>query len=173
MHIHKKVLSTPWEFPRGVEEDQDRFIQKAVKVCINFELRSLSLTSKFGSLSLTSMFHQRRLSIFLQRYARANKELMSATLSQVSAKISSEWKNVKDTDKKMEKYSEIYEVEKQRYEEAPQIYQEDHMVEAEVISPQKGAIRQVQIESVKTLREQLGMMIGEDQTNYCSIVSRR
>lgn len=98
---------------------------------------------------------------------------MSATLSQVSAKISSEWKNVKDTDKKMEKYSEIYEVEKQRYEEAPQIYQEDHMVEAEVISPQKGAIRQVQIESVKTLREQLGMMIGEDRTNYCSIVSRR
>ena len=97
---------------------------------------------------------------------------MSATLSQVSAKISSEWKNVKDTDKKMEKYSEIYEVEKQRYEEAPQIYQEDHMVEAEVISPQKGAIRQVQIESVKTLREQLGMMIGEDRTNYCSIVSR-
>lgn len=99
--------------------------------------------------------------------------MMSATLSQVSAKISSEWKNVKDTDKKMEKYSEIYEVEKQRYEEAPQIYQEDHMVEAEVISPQKGAIRQVQIESVKTLREQLGMMIGEDRTNYCSIVSRR
>lgn len=98
---------------------------------------------------------------------------MSATLSQVSAKISSEWKNVKDTDKKMEKYNEIYEVEKQRYEEAPQIYQEDHMVEAEVISPQKGAIRQVQIESVKTLREQLGMMIGEDRTNYCSIVSRR
>ena len=98
---------------------------------------------------------------------------MSATLSQVSAKISSEWKNVKDTDKKMEKYSEIYEVEKQRYEEAPQIYQEDHMVEAEVISPQKGAISQVQIESVKTLREQLGMMIGEDRTNYCSIVSRR
>lgn len=98
---------------------------------------------------------------------------MSATLSQVSAKISSEWKNVKATDKKMEKYSEIYEVEKQRYEEAPQIYQEDHMVEAEVISPQKGAIRQVQIESVKTLREQLGMMIGEDRTNYCSIVSRR
>lgn len=98
---------------------------------------------------------------------------MSATLSQVSAKISSEWKNVKDTDKKMEKYSEIYEVEKQRYEEAPQIYQEDHMVEAEVISPQKGAVRQVQIESVKTLREQLGMMIGEDRTNYCSIVSRR
>lgn len=98
---------------------------------------------------------------------------MSATLSQVSAKISSEWKNVKDTDKKMEKYSEIYEVEKQRYEEAPQIYQEDNMVEAEVISPQKGAIRQVQIESVKTLREQLGMMIGEDRTNYCSIVSRR
>ena len=99
--------------------------------------------------------------------------MMSATLSQVSAKISSEWKNVKATDKKMEKYSEIYEVEKQRYEEAPQIYQEDHMVEAEVISPQKGAIRQVQIESVKTLREQLGMMIGEDRTNYCSIVSRR
>lgn len=98
---------------------------------------------------------------------------MSATLSQVSAKISSEWKNVKATDKKMEKYSEIYEVEKQRYEEAPQIYQEDHMVEAEVISPQKGAVRQVQIESVKTLKEQLGMMIGEDRTNYCSIVSRR
>ena len=98
---------------------------------------------------------------------------MSATLSQVSAKISSEWKNVKDTDKKMEKYSEIYEVEKQRYEEAPQIYQEGHMVEAEVISPQKGAVRQVQIESVKTLKEQLGMMIGEDRTNYCSIVSRR
>lgn len=99
--------------------------------------------------------------------------MMSATLSQVSAKISSEWKNVKATDKKMEKYSEIYEVEKQRYEEAPQIYQEDHMVEAEVISPQKGAVRQVQIESVKTLKEQLGMMIGEDRTNYCSIVSRR
>lgn len=99
--------------------------------------------------------------------------MMSATLSQVSAKISSERKNVKATDKKMEKYSEIYEVEKQRYEEAPQIYQEDHMVEAEVISPQKGAVRQVQIESVKTLKEQLGMMIGEDRTNYCSIVSRR
>ena len=41
---------------------------------------------------------------------------------------------VKAIDKKMKKYRDLYEVEKQRYEEALQRYQKDHMDEVEIIN---------------------------------------
>ena len=46
-----------------------------------------------------------------------------------SAVISKEWKKIEASDKKMKKYRDLYEVEKQQYEEALQRYQEDHMDE--------------------------------------------
>ena len=35
------LINTIWEFSRGVEKDKDRFIQKALKVCKNFNVNCL------------------------------------------------------------------------------------------------------------------------------------
>ena len=35
------LLNTLWEFTRGVEEDNNSFIQKALKVCKTFKIKSL------------------------------------------------------------------------------------------------------------------------------------
>ena len=48
-----------------------------------------------------------------------------------------EWKKVKASDKNMKKYRYLYEVEKQRYEEALQRYQEDHTGKVEIKSLHK------------------------------------
>ena len=106
---------------------------------------------------------------------------------------------VKASDKKMKKYRDLYEVEKQRYEEALQGYQEDHMDEVEIISLRKrcnktaakvetkrGAVTKADSKtSAKAvskaprsryhlcLREQLEKMTGEDRRNHRSIVLGR
>ena len=85
----------------------------------------------------------------------------------------------------MKKYKDLYEEEKQQYEEALQIYQEDHMDELEIINLHKRcsktgtkADRETAAKVVtKTprngyhffLREQLDEMTGEDRENYRSI----
>ena len=85
----------------------------------------------------------------------------------------------------MEKYKDLYEVEKQRHEEALQRYQEDHRDKMEIINPHKRC-NKIDIKAVaKTapkapksgyhlfLREQLDEMTREDRKNYQNIVSRR
>ena len=37
------LLNTPWEFTRGVEEEKDSFIQKALKVRKIFKVKSLKI----------------------------------------------------------------------------------------------------------------------------------
>ena len=66
-----------------------------------------------------------------------NEELKGVTVSKASAIISKEWKKVEASDKKMKKYRDLYEVEKQRYEEALQRYQEDHMDEMVILNLHK------------------------------------
>ena len=51
-----------------------------------------------------------------------NEELKRVIISKASAIISKEWRKVKASDKKMKKYWDLYEVEKQRYEEDLQRY---------------------------------------------------
>ena len=98
----------------------------------------------------------------------------------------------------MKKYRDLYEAEKQRYEETLQRYQEDHMDEVEIISLHKrykktganaaakagtktgakAGAKEVTKAVAKPprsgyhlfLREQLGNMAREDQKNYRSIV---
>lgn len=45
MYMYENFLNTLWEFTRGLEEDRDRFVQKALKMCYTFKVRSL-ITSK-------------------------------------------------------------------------------------------------------------------------------
>ena len=47
------------------------------------------------------------------------------------------WKNGASDSKKMENYRDLYEVEKQRYDEALQRCQEYHMDEVDIVSPHK------------------------------------
>ena len=99
----------------------------------------------------------------------------------------------------MKKYRDLYEVEKQQYEEALQGYQEDHMNEVEIISLRKrcnktaakaetkrGAVTKADSKTGAKaaskaprsryhlcLREQLEKMTGEDRRHHRSIVSGR
>ena len=93
----------------------------------------------------------------------------------------------------MKKHGDHYEVEKQRYEEALQAYQEDHMEEVEIISLHKrcnkAGVKAFAKADKKSnekevakaprsgyhlfLRKHLGKMTGEDWKNYRSIVSGR
>ena len=46
INMHKYFLNTLWEFTSRVEEDKDSFIEKALKVCKTFKVKSLK-TPKF------------------------------------------------------------------------------------------------------------------------------
>ena len=59
--------------------------------------------------------------------------MQGVPVSKASAIIWKEWKKVKASEKKMKKYMDLYEEEKQQYEEALRRYQEDHMDEMEII----------------------------------------
>ena len=68
---------------------------------------------------------------------KMKKELQSVSVSKVSAIVSKHWKKVKDSNKKMKKYKDIYEKEKRRHEEAQQKCQENHVDEMEIINLHK------------------------------------
>ena len=68
---------------------------------------------------------------------KIKKELEGVPVSKASANILEEWKKVKASDKKMKKYKDLYEEEKQRHEEVLQRYQEDHMDGIEIINLHK------------------------------------
>ena len=63
--------------------------------------------------------------------------MQGVPVSKASVIISKEWRKVKTSDKKIKKYRDLYEEEKQRHEEALQRYQEDNMDEMETINLDK------------------------------------
>ena len=109
------VLNTLWEFTRGVEGDRDRFIKKALKVFKTFKVRSLK-TSK------PDVPAKKTANNLIYKDMQETAELKGATIPQASAIISREWKKVKASNENRQKYRDLYEVEKQRYEEALQKY---------------------------------------------------
>ena len=109
------VLNTLWEFTRGVEGDRDRFIKKALKVFKTFKVRSLK-TSK------PDVPAKKTANNLIYKDMQETAELKGATIPQASPIISREWKKVKASNEKRQKYRDLYEVEKQRYEEALQRY---------------------------------------------------
>ena len=118
------LLNRLWEFTRGVEEDKDSVIQKALKMCKTFKVTpKLDVPAKKTAYNL-----------FYNDMRETKEELKGVTVSKASAIISNEQKKVKANDKKMKKYRDLYEVKKQRCEEALQGYQEDHMDKVEIIN---------------------------------------
>ena len=125
------LLNTLWEFTRVVEDNKDSFIQKAVKVLKTSKVKSLK-TPKLDVPAKKTAYN-----LFCKDMRETKEELKGVTVSKANAIISKEWKKVKASDKKMKKYRDLYEVEKQRYEEALQRYQKDHMDEVEIINLHK------------------------------------
>ena len=126
----QKFLKTLWEFT-GIKENKDNFIQKALKVCKVFKVKPLK-TPKLDAPSKETAGNQ-----FCREIRKTNKELQGVPASKASAVILKEWKKVKTSEKKMKKYKDLYQEEKQRHEEVLQRYQEDHMDEMEIISLHK------------------------------------
>ena len=126
----QKFLNTLWKFT-GVKEDKDNFIQKALKVCKVFKVKPLK-TPKPEVPSKKTAYN-----LFCKDIQKTKKELQGVPGSKASVIISKEWKKVKASEKKMKKYKDIYEEEKQRHEEALQRYQEDHANEMEIIKRHK------------------------------------
>ena len=102
------------EFPRGVEDDKDSFIQKALKVFKTFKVKSLK-TPKLDVPAKKTAYDR-----LCDDTQETKKELKSVPVSETSAIILKEWEKVKASDKKMKRYRYLYEVEKQQYEEGLQ-----------------------------------------------------
>ena len=87
--MHKYFLNTLWEFTRTVEEDRDGFIQKALKVCKTFKVKSL----KTPRLDLPAK--NRAYNLFYEDMRETKEELQSVTVSQASAIISRNGKKLR------------------------------------------------------------------------------
>ena len=107
----QKFLNALWEFTGG-KEDKDHFIQKAFKVCKVFKMRPLKIPR--SDVPLKKMAYN----LFCRDIRKTKKELKGAPVSKASAIISKEWKKIKAKEKKMRKYNDLYEEEKQRQKEA-------------------------------------------------------
>ena len=101
------LLNTLWEFTRGVEDDKDSFIQKALEVFKTFKVEFLKIP-KFDVPAKKTEYN-----LFCIDMQERKEELKGVIVSKVSPIISKEWKKVKASDKKMKKYRDLYEVEKQ------------------------------------------------------------
>ena len=97
-------------------------MQKALELCKTFKVKSL----KTPKLDVPRKITAYKL---LYKDKQEKKELKDATVSQASAVISREWEKVKASDKKMKKYSELYQADKQQCEEGLQRYQDYHPTE--------------------------------------------
>ena len=113
------------------KEDKDNFIQMAIKVCKIFKVKPLKAPRSDVPSRKTAC------NLFCKDIRKIKKELQGVPVSKASAIISREWKKVKASEKKMKKYKNLYEEEKQRHEQALQRYQEDHMDEMEIIKLNK------------------------------------
>ena len=92
----QKFLNTLWEF-KGVKEDKDNFIQKALKVCKVFKVKPLK-TPKPGVPSKKTAYN-----LFCRDIRKTEKELQGVLGSKASVIISKEWKKVNASEKKDEK----------------------------------------------------------------------
>ena len=106
VNTHKYFLNTLWEFTRGVEEDRDSFIQKALKVCKTFKVKPLKTPKLDVPVNKTAY------NLFYKDMQETKEELYGVTVSQGSAIISKEWKNVQASEKKMKKYRDLYKADK-------------------------------------------------------------
>ena len=97
-------------------------MQKALELCKTFKVKSL----KTPKLDVPRKITAYKL---LYKDKQEKKELKDATVSQASAVISREWEKVQASDKKMKKYSELYQADKQQCEEGLQRYQDYHPTE--------------------------------------------
>ena len=97
-------------------------MQKALELCKTFKVKSLK-TPKLDVPPKKTAYK------LFYKDMQEEKELKDATVSQASAVISREWEKVKASDKKMEKYSELYQADKQQCEEGLQRYQDYHPTE--------------------------------------------
>ena len=102
----QKFLNTLWEFTEG-KDDKDNFIKKALKVCKVFKLKPLKTPKPDVPLKETAY------NLFCKDIRKIKKALKVVPVSKASAIISKEWKKVKASEKKMKKYKDIYEEEKQ------------------------------------------------------------
>ena len=96
----QKFLNTIWEFT-GAKEDEDNFIQKALKVCKVFKLKPLK-TSKPNVTSKKTAYN-----LFCKDIRKTKKELQGVHASKASAVILKEWKKVNASEKKMKKYKDL------------------------------------------------------------------
>ena len=100
----------------------------ALKVCKVFKVKPLK-TPKPNAPSKKTAYN-----LFCKDIWNTIKELQGFPVFKASKIISEEWKKVKASEKKMKKYKDLYEQEKQRHEETLQRYQDDHMDEMEIIN---------------------------------------
>ena len=126
----QKFLNTLWKFT-GRKDDKDNFIQKELKVCKVFKVKPLKTPRRDVPSKKTAY------NLFCKDIWETKKVLKGVPVSKASAIILKEWKNVKASEKKMKKYKDLYEEEKQRREEALQRYQEDHVDEMDIINIHK------------------------------------
>ena len=84
INIHKYFLNTLWEFTRGVEEDKHSFLEKSLKVCKTFTVKSLK-TPKLDSPAKKTAYN-----LFYKDMRETKEELRGVTVSQASATISKE-----------------------------------------------------------------------------------
>ena len=127
---HKIFSVRSGSSPGGGEEDQDSFIQKALKVYKSLKVKSQTRPKFAVPLKKTAY------NLFFKDM-QEKKELKGATVSQVSIIIPRKWEKAKANDKEMKKYSDLYEAEKRPYKEYLQRYQEDHIDKVEIISLHK------------------------------------
>ena len=78
------LLSTLWEFTRGVEDEKDSFIQKTLKVFKTFEVKSLK-TPKLDVPAKKTAYN-----LFCKDMRETEKEIKGVTVSKASAIISKE-----------------------------------------------------------------------------------
>ena len=102
----QKFLNNFWNFT-GVKENKDNFIQKALKVCKVFKVKSLK-TPKSDVPSKKTAYN-----LFCKDIRKTKKELQGVPVSKASAIILKEWKKVTASKKKMKNYKDLYEEEKQ------------------------------------------------------------
>ena len=126
----QKFLNTLQEFTRA-KENKDNFIQKALKLCKVLKVKPLKAPKSDAPSKKTAY------NLFCKDIRKNKKELKGVPVSTTSAILSKKWKKkkrrkVKASEKKMKKYKDLYEEEKQRHEEALQKYQEDHMIRSKL-----------------------------------------
>lgn len=77
--MYENFLNTLWEFTRGLEEDRDRFVQKALKTCQTFKVRSLRTSKLDVSPKKTAQNH------FFESMPKKKEKVKSTIVSQESA----------------------------------------------------------------------------------------